>query len=288
MPLGTNPMTTTTLAVFIPEIWSNEVLRATEDALVMAPLVKRYDAMVQGKGDTLHIPNLTNLTASTKSANTQVTLQSPTETDNSITIGTHVESSFLIEDIAKVQSMYDLLSEYTRKAGFSIAERVDTDLLGRYVSFTNTDVGTYGSDITDSVLVGAIEAINIANAPMEDRAFVVRPEQLSAILLIDKFVRADAVGPGNQRITGGPNSRYLFGDLYGHPVYYTNQVPTTAGTPRQEHNILFHKEAIALAMQLKPRTQSSYIHEYLSNLVTVDTIYGFAALRTDFGIEIRS
>jgi len=39
---------------------------------------------------------------------------------------------------------------------------------------------------------------------------------------------------------------------------------------------------------MKPRTQASYIQEYLGNLVTVDTIYGFSALRTDFGIEIRS
>jgi len=263
-------------------------LRATEAALVMAPLVKRYDAMVQGKGDILHIPNLTNLTANTKSANTQVTLQAPTETDNTINITTHVETSFLVEDIAKAQSQYDLLSEYTRKAGFAIAERVDTDLLGRYVGFTNTDVGSYGTDVTDPVLVGAIEALNLANAPLEDRAFVIRPEQMSALLLIDKFVRADAVGPGNQRITGGPNNRYLYGDLYGHPIYFSTNVPITAGTPRQEHNILFHKEAIALAMQMKPRTQASYIQEYLGNLVTVDTIYGFSALRTDFGIEIRS
>src|SRR3990167_2111497 len=111
----------------------------------MAPLVKRYDAMVQGKGDTLHIPNLSNLSANTKAANVQVTLQAPTETDNSISINQHIETSFLVEDLAKTQSAYDLLSEYTRKAGFAIAEKVDTDLLGRYAAFTNTDVGIYST-----------------------------------------------------------------------------------------------------------------------------------------------
>lgn len=54
MPLGTSQMTITTEAVFIPEVWSPEVLRATESALVFAPLVKRYDALVTGKGDTIH------------------------------------------------------------------------------------------------------------------------------------------------------------------------------------------------------------------------------------------
>ena len=38
MALGTSHMTTATGAAFIPEVWSPEVLRATENALVMAPL----------------------------------------------------------------------------------------------------------------------------------------------------------------------------------------------------------------------------------------------------------
>lgn len=74
MPLGTSQMTTTTGNVFRPEVWSPEVLRAAENALVMAPLVKRFDSLVTQKGDTINIPNLSNLTASSKSANTQVTL----------------------------------------------------------------------------------------------------------------------------------------------------------------------------------------------------------------------
>lgn len=43
----------TTAANFIPELWSMEILRASESQLVMAPLVKRYDSMVKGKGDTI-------------------------------------------------------------------------------------------------------------------------------------------------------------------------------------------------------------------------------------------
>ena len=109
-------MTTTTGDVFRPEIWSPEVLRATENALVMANLVKRFDSLVTGKGDVINIPNLSNLTASDKSASTQVTLQAPTETNTTISINKHKESSFLIEDILKVQSNYELMGEYTSKA----------------------------------------------------------------------------------------------------------------------------------------------------------------------------
>ena len=280
MALGSSQMTTTTGAVFIPEVWSAEVLRATENALVMAPLVKRFDSLVTGKGDTINIPNLSNLTATNKSANTQVSLQSPTESNTQILLNTHKESSFLVEDFLKVQSNYDLMAEYTSKAGFAIAQAVDTDLLGEYANFTNTDVGTYGADITDAVVLAADEALDLANAPMEDRYFVIYPTQKTALLRIDKFVKADYMGQYNEPtiVRTGPNSRYYWGEIYVTPVYYT----------KQTHNIYFHKEAIALAMQISPRTQADYILEYLGNLVVVDTIYGIKTIRGAFGIEVRS
>lgn len=290
MPLGTSQQTITTGANFIPEVWSAEVLRATENALVMAPLVKRFDAHVQNKGDTIHIPNVSNLTASVKSANTQVSLQAPTESVSNILINQHYESSFLVEDILKVQSAYDLMGEYTSKAGQSIAQQIDTGLLSEYTNFTNTDVGTYGSDITDAVVLAADEALDLANAPQEDRYFVIYPTQKTALLRLDKFVRADYVGQYQNptMVRSGVNSRYLWGDLYGHQVFYTRQVTSTAGTPTQYHNVLFHKEAIALALQVAPRTQSAYILEYLGNLVVVDSIWGILTIRATFGVEIRS
>ena len=49
-----------------------------------------------------------NLTANSKTANVQVTLQAPTETEATISINQHYEASFLVEDIARVQSNYDL------------------------------------------------------------------------------------------------------------------------------------------------------------------------------------
>lgn len=267
-----------------------EVLRQAENALVMAPLVKRFDSLVTGRGDTINIPNLSNLTASDKSASTQVTLQSPTEINTQISINKHKESSFLIEDLLKTQSNYNLMEEYTKKAGESIARAIDTDLLSEYSNFTNSDVGTYGVDITDAVVLAALEAIDLANAPLEDRFFVVYPTQKTALLKIEKFVKADWMGQYQDAtmVRKGPNSRYMWGDIYGVPVYYTKQVTQTAGTPTQTHNILFHKEAIALALQQAPRTQSDYIIEYLANLVVVDTIYGVKTIRGDFAIEVRS
>ena len=50
--------TVTTSAVFLPTIWANETVRATENALVAAGLVKRYDFLVKSRGQTIDIPNI--------------------------------------------------------------------------------------------------------------------------------------------------------------------------------------------------------------------------------------
>ena len=174
--------------------------------------------------------------------------------------------------------------------GESIARRVDTDLLGQYTSFTNTDVGVYGTDITFPVVLAAAEALDLANAPMDNRSFVIYPTQKTALTKIHEFVKVDFMGQYQSPtvLRTGPNSRFMWGDIIGVPTYYTLQVTTTAGTPTQYHNIMFHKEAIALALQQAPRTQSAYILEYLGNLVVCDVIYGFSAIRPTFGVEIRS
>ena len=285
-----NTIDVTDAAVFIPELWSADVLIFRERALVMAQLVERYDSLVKGKGDYIHLPNLSELTANDKTANNEVTLNYPTETEDTISIATHKETSFEIEDIVKVQSQYQLRELYTKAAGYSIAKAIDTDLLGLYSSLTSTDVGTYGVDITDATIVKGIETLDVADVPFTDRYLVIKPSQKAALMKLDKFVKADFLGQYQQPtvVRKGPNSGHLWGDVYGVPTYYTNQVTTTAGTPTQIHNILFHKSAFALALQMGPRTQGNYWAKDLAWLVTVDAIYGLGCIRTDHGVEIRS
>lgn len=283
--------TTTTSAVFLPTIWSNETLRATENALVAAGLVKRYDYLVKSRGQTITIPNVSNaFTARQKTQGSDVTDDAVTEVATTIQINNWYYNSFIIEDIVSVQSNYDLRTEYSNKAGYSIAKQVDTSVMSNWSSWTNTAVGTYGIDIGDAVLVAAMEALNLADMPLEDRAFIIHPKQLSAIMKIDKFVKADYLGQYQNPtpVKTGPNNRYVWGEIYGIRVYYTNNLPVTAATPNQYHNMLLHKEAIALALQQAPRLQAAYWLVSLGWRVIVDTIYGYTALRLTGGVEVRS
>lgn len=283
--------TTTTSSVFLPTVWSREVVRATENALVAAGLVKRYDYLVQGRGQTIDIPNVSNaFTARAKTQGTDVTDDAVTETQTQIQVNNWYYNSFIIEDIVSVQSIYDLRTEYSNKAGYSIAKQVDTSVMSQYSSWTNTAVGTYGVDVGDATILAAWESLNLQDMPLEDRAFIVHPKQVTAILKIDKFVKADYQGQYQNptRVKTGPNNRYMLGEVYGIPVYFTNNLPTTAGTPTQYHNLHFHKEAIALALQQAPRLQAAYWLVSLGWRVIVDTVYGVSALRLTGGTEMKS
>ena len=98
MPLGTNNTTTTTAAVFIPQLWSDEVIANFKANIVLANLITRF-AMSGKKGSVINIPNFTRGTASAKAQGSQVTLIAPTDVNTALTINKWFEYSRLIEDI---------------------------------------------------------------------------------------------------------------------------------------------------------------------------------------------
>ena len=120
MGLGTNNVTVTTAATFIPEIWSDEIVAAYKKNLVLANLVMKMSFKGK-KGDVVHVPAPTRGTASAKAAGSQVTLIAATESEVQVAIDKHYEYSRLIEDIVEAQALNSLRNFYTADAGYSLA-----------------------------------------------------------------------------------------------------------------------------------------------------------------------
>lgn len=278
MALGTDQMTITTGANFIPEIWSKVVQKAVENNLVLANLVSRFDDDVAEYGDTVHIPVVSNISANAKSANTQVTLNAPTEGKVDISINRHYESSFLVEKILAKQSRYSHQKLYSQKAGYAIAKQIETDLVGLGTGLSQI-VGTAGSAITDATIVAGIVKLDEADAPEADRSFVISPAAKGDIIQINKFTSVDFV-------EGKPTVKGMLGDIYGLKVFVTNTIAAVGGSPTAHRNLMFHKEAFALAMQQSPEVAVNYIPEYLGWLTTVDAIWGYVEYRDTFGVVV--
>jgi hypothetical protein len=300
MALGSNHMTTTTQAVFIPELWSDEVVAAYKSNLVLANLVTRMNHNGK-KGDTVHIPKPTRGAASSKSASTQVTLITATDTEITVSLNKHYEYSRLIEDILDKQAITSMRSFYTDDAGYALAKQVDTDLWTQTYALQGGDgaaayhgdkavIGSDGSTlfsssqagvaIADAGLRKVIQTLDDADVPMEDRFLVVPPVEKKNLTGIARFTEQAFTG----EVAGGNTIRNgLIGDLYGIPVYVSTNSPTNNSS---RACLLAHRSAMVLAEQQSVRSQTQYKQEYLGDLFTADTIYGTGELRNDAGVLI--
>ena len=310
MALGTNHVTNTTAATFIPEIWSNEIIAAYKRNLVLANLVNKMNHSGK-KGDTIHIPAPTRGSASVKAASTQVTLIAATESEVQVSINKHYEYSRLIEDITDVQAQPSLRSFYTEDAGYALSKQVDDDLfaLGKtfgddngsgsdwihsnsfYVDGAN-GIAAYAADtvaatdlFTDLAFRELVQQLDDNDVPMEGRFLVIPPSVRNTIMGIDRYNSSDFVD-GRGIMTG------QIGSLYGIDIYVSSNCPVietaannTAGGDIKAA-IMGQKDGMVLAEQMGVRTQTQYKQEYLGDLMTADTLYGVKTVRPESGLVI--
>ena len=303
MGLGTNHVTKTTAATFIPAIWSDEIVAAYKKNLVAANLIKKMNFKGK-KGDTVHIPSPTRGSASAKAASTQVTLIAATESEVVVSINKHYEYSRMIEDIVEAQALSSLRQFYTDDAGYAWAKQVDTDLirLGRVsnggvvgtsdyatsATSTNAFIGSNGTTVynssssnaaalTDAAIRRTIQRLDDQDVPMDGRFFIVPPSSRNTLMGLARFTEQAFVGEqgANNTIRNGQ-----IGDVYGVSVFVSTNADTAAGTSGTDRIALMgHKDAYVLVEQQGIRSQTQYKQEYLGTLFTADTLYGVAELR---------
>ena len=298
MALGTNHVTNTTGATFIPELWSDEIIAAYKQNLVMANLVSKMSFKGK-KGDTLHIPKPTRGAAALKAASTQVTLQAATESEVQVLVNKHYEYSRLIEDITETQALASLRKFYTGDAGYALAKQVDTDLiqLGRGAQGGNGTIaydkaviasdgatlytGANEAAITDAGIRKVIQTLDDADVPMDGRCLVLPPVARNVMMGLARFTEQAFVG----EVGGGNTIRNgQIGNVYGVKVYVSTNCETATGDARI--GMMFHKDAFVLAEQLGVRSQTQYKQEYLGTLFTSDMLYGVQELRDDAAVAI--
>jgi N4-gp56 family major capsid protein len=298
MALGSNHVTNTTAATFIPELWSDEIIAAYKQNLVMANLVSKMSFKGK-KGDTLHIPKPTRGSASVKAASAQVTLQAATESEVQVLVNKHYEYSRLIEDITEVQALASLRKFYTGDAGYALAKQVDTDLLqlGRGVQggdgtidYDKAVIGSDGSTlytgsneaaITDAGIRKVIQTLDDADVPMDGRVLVLPPVARNTMMGLARFTEQAFVGEvgGSNTIRNGE-----IGNVYGVKVFVSTNCETATGAARI--GLMFHKDAFVLAEQMGVRSQTQYKQEYLGTLFTSDMLYGVKELRDEAAVAI--
>lgn len=271
-----------TADVFFPEMWSKHAIVAREARLNMLALVDtRYKEDLK-YGDTIHVPNVTNLTAQTKhkSNNTALSYETVTETTVDITVGTWEYSGIGVESFVDVQSYKDQMALYAPKQAYALELAVDDVLAGLIDDFTANTLGTLAVPLEYADFLLAMQYLDDANVPDEDRVFVASPKQITYWMTKDEFIRSDynAIHGGQ----GAPAGKHYVKDWLGIPIYRSTNVEGSNGAGHD--NGMFHKEALACVMQMEPRTHRHYDIDYLCDKVVMEQLYGTKEMRDDHGV----
>ena len=262
----------------------------------MAKLINTQFESEMEEGDTLHIPQISNLTARAKSAGTDVTFETFTEGVINVSIDKHYYAAFEVEDIVEVQANQDLRARYTDKMGYALGRQMDADLLALYSGLSQS-VGVQGTNITLANFLRAVQYLDDADAPAGDRFAVITPAQMHVILNLDDFILQSEMGytaEQSPRVTGhliggqfNPTEvKGPFGMIFGVKVHISNNVQTTGTSPLSYHNLLFQRDAFLLIRQQNIRVQAQYKVESLATDVVADTLYGVSEYRDTFACRI--
>lgn len=264
-------------AEYIAEKWTREVEKPFYKTLQAAKLVQRRDGLVSDGGDIIRVPFLAEVNARAKAASTDVTYDSPEGTPVTINIDKHYYSAVKIEEIARVQSQYELRAMFQEAQAEAVARQLDTDILALYSVAGNSVTG--GAAIDDADIISVVKYLDTANVPQSQRRGIIGPNSKNDLLGVNKYVAYDQTGKTGKAVDGSDG---LVASLYGMDIYMSQNVPTdTTG-----RNIFFHKKAISLAEQLKPTYKMEFSVDSIATKAVLHAIYGVGAERTSALVEL--
>lgn len=306
MALGTLGMTAGSggsLTADIPLLWGQKINDYFRYNLSLAQFfVDRSDELSDG-GSDVYTPNIIALATNSKTTNSQVTLNQPMQTKNTLTVSTWKESSFVIEDreMAQLKKSYYLQEKFAKSAAWEVAQDLDDAIAANFTSLTTNILGLASSNVADSTLLAAIAVLETAGVPVYtgETAWIFHPNTFyRQIGSVDKLT----LWQNTQ--TELPRSKAPTRSLYSIPVIVSPAVPLGAGAVGENSarlNLLANKDTIHWARLSLPvkavsgyvgdqgvRVQQSYIQEYLGELVSVDLCYGTMLNRQESAVKIRS
>lgn len=301
-----NVLDNTTNAKFIPTIIAQEALGAFAGYMNLAKTVARdFDYTPATSGETIKVPKRGVVTANSKAAGSEVTLQNPTATDISVTLNQHYEVTIVIDDVTKVLENQDTQSGYAVDGAIALAEQVETTIAALHPSVTSTvSFDATSATTQENSFLRVRERMALSKVPLLERKFAyLHPTIITKLLQIDRFTRADAYG-NNGVIAAG-----ALGRIGGIDVF-ESQLVRSSGSPVTYHNLVYTRDAFILASRPLPnvpegygavstvisdsnigmglRAVSSYDTKLQAMQITLDVLFGAAVLDTRRVIELES
>lgn len=270
--MANNAMTSANIAPYIPEMWSLKVKSEYENALEIANKCDRRYQEELKYGDTLNVPNLTNMGgASDVNLTEDITLYEVVQNTDQIVVNYQWYKTIGEGFFEMAQDRPDFLAEVLTKCSYSVAKKLD-DTVGILVNSLSTNaVGTEGDALKVATFIAAYEGLNENNVPDNDRQWILDPESITDILGTDYFVRMDYVSESIH--TRGFQGRQIL----GAPVFMTNNLNVINSSYHAA--LYFQKDWVAIISQVRPTIIAEDWWQKFTKVTGVKTLVGLKEMR---------
>lgn len=282
----------TTTANWIPEIWSTLILDALHNNTVLMPLQDRKYEAFATDGDRIHVPNLSEISATSETraqpatsgdwSESTIVFSANTENQTTIELDRRTYAAVLVDDPVGIQANVPALSIYTSEIGRSVAQKIDTDI-GTSLDGTSNNKGADNVAVTDQIIRDSREVMDAGNVEPMERFMVVSPETLMDLFNIDRYMNnLYQASLGNFDSSKG---RGFVGRIYEFDVYETTNLPT--GTNGNK-NFMFQREGNAFVLQQDIRVTMREPHDQFSTAVRAVAYYGNKIMRGNAIVEVQA
>lgn len=270
---------------FVPEIWSQVILKSFNKNSVMAGLVNRdYEGEIKKAGDVVHIRSYGSVTVRDYTRSTAITYETLTDPKQMLTINQQKYFAFRVDDLDVAQADIPIIEGYTERAAIAVRDVVDAYLYNHYLDIPVANIVGGASTVTaitkaniyDNITLMA-EMLDAQNVPQEDRVLIVNPRFKRILLQSDAFMRATSLG--DQAIQNG-----FLGNVAGFQIYVSTNVPTLTGGVVPI--LAFQKDFITLAAQVN-NVEHIRPTDMFAHAVRGLYLFGSKAVRPEAGAWLR-
>jgi N4-gp56 family major capsid protein len=255
------------IAAIIPEVWSEEIERASQPNRVMRGVVVVNTELLDGPGDIVHIPRLTNLSADPVAdeltEGTGITAETWTP-ENALDLEpTEFGKAVTISRKAQRRAYIPVMEEITTALGEALATIEDSLIIKRAIDTASqayivgghaTVNGITADDVMEANVIADVRAVLKANNTPGPYYLVIHPDQERSLLDDEKFYDASRYGDREPILNGE------IGRAYGVRILVSTQIPSAVntGTITYYKALMFGNRALALALKAKP----DYVEDY--------------------------
>jgi hypothetical protein len=276
-------LTSTTGAQFNPAITSKKYIDIREANLGFAGTASTKYRDDAGVGTTIKWVTITAFAAAAKTEGNDapITFTANTESAVTLTINQHQYAAFDLEEREAALSIVDQQTIYAQRSAYAVNKAVDTTLGALVSGYTNT-VGTLTQDLTDDDVRRAVQFLDDADVPAEDRYFAMSPATKNSMLSIDRYASSDFTytdSNGTNIVKG------MVGQIYNLRSWNSTNLNGTNSTGHD--NCIYHRDAFALGMRRSPHVRQFSAVTTLSDQYSVSALWGVIKTRTDHAVYAK-